>query len=96
MQSDDFIVEEQYTEHLYAHVTGVLIVIIFIMGPEGGGGGGPDPHDPLAGSALAIAAHQEYRVKVAAHLSSMIDCRSHAVSLVHTRGVLGVSGVMCR
>ena len=28
----------------------VLIVIIFIMGPEGGG---PDPHDPLAGSALA-------------------------------------------
>ena len=41
------------TEHLYAHVTGVLIVItcIFIMGPEGGGGG-PDPHDPLAGSAL--------------------------------------------
>ena len=37
MQSDDFIVEEQCTEHLYAHVTGVLIVIIFIMGPEGGG-----------------------------------------------------------
>ena len=28
----------------------VLIVIIFIMGPEGGG---PDPQDPLAGSALA-------------------------------------------
>ena len=38
--------------HLYAHVTGVLIVIIFIMGPEGGGG--PDPHDPLAGSALGL------------------------------------------
>ena len=44
----------QSTKHLYAHVTGVLIVIIFIMGPEGGGG--PDPHDPLAGSALGFVA----------------------------------------
>ena len=36
------------TKHVYKHATGVLIVFIFIVVPEGG----PDPHDPLAGSAL--------------------------------------------
>ena len=33
-------------KHLYAHATGVLIVIIFIMGPEGGGGGGGGVRTP--------------------------------------------------
>ena len=59
MQSDAFqrcVVEEQYTEARSTFMRtrlGVLIVIIFIMGPEGGGGG-PDPQDPLAGSALVF------------------------------------------
>ena len=50
MQSNAF--KRREAKHLYAHVTGVLIVIIFIMGPEGGG---PDPQDPLAGSALVTS-----------------------------------------
>ena len=53
MQSNAFkrrVVEEQYTEARSTFMRGVLIVIIFITGPEGG----PDPQDPLAGSALAV------------------------------------------
>ena len=87
MQSNAFkrrVVEEQYTVARSTFMRtrlGVLIVIIFIMGPEGGGGGGgPDPQDPLAGSALVSIAYLAIAILPAARRHDQME---HARAVIN-------------